>query len=89
MHDPSEVQQTISNFMSRTFLFEFGQGVDADTDLFEAGLIDSFGFIELVGFLEETFGVKLTDDDLASSETATLAGTTRLVVNRLANGSTG
>lgn len=82
--DASEVQQRIGDFMSRTFLFQFTGNVGPDTDLFQAGLIDSFGFIELVGFLESTFAVKLTDDDLASPDTATLAGTTRLVVSRMA-----
>jgi acyl carrier protein len=81
--DASNVQNRISDFMSRTFLFQFGNGVGPDTDLFQAGLVDSFGFIELVGFLESTFAVKLTDDDLASPETATLAGTTRLIVSRM------
>ena len=82
--DASNVQNQISDFMSRTFLFQFGNGVGPDTDLFQAGLIDSFGFIELVGFVETTFQVKLTDDDVASPETATLAGTTRLVLSRMA-----
>jgi len=81
--DASDVQRRIMDFMSRTLLFQFGNSVGPDTDLFQAGLIDSFGFIELVGFLEATFAVKLTDDDLASPETATLAGTTRLVMSRL------
>ena len=80
---PSDVAETISDFMSRTFLIKFGKDVSGDTDLFETGLIDSFGFTELVGFLEGTFGVKLSDDDLASTETSTLAGITRMIVSRL------
>lgn len=68
--------------MAKAFLFEFGQEVKVDTDLFEAGLIDSFGFVELVSFLEGTFEVKFTDDDLASPDTATLGGITRTVLAR-------
>lgn len=76
---PSEIEQRIQEFMSKTFLFEFGSEVNADTDLFEAGLIDSFGFVELVSFLEGTFEVKFSDDDLASPETSTLSGIARTV----------
>jgi len=80
---PSEVERMISSFMSRTFLFEFGHDASPDTDLFEAGLIDSFGFVELVGFLEGTFGVKFSEVDLQSVEIATLSGITRMIVDRL------
>ena len=77
---PSEIQQQIARFMSQTFLFEFAHEVTSETDLFDSGLIDSFGFVQLVEFVEREFSVKLSDDDLASSETATLSGITRLVV---------
>ena len=80
--DASAIQDTISDYMSRTFLFEFGVDADADTDLFDAGLVDSYGFIELVGFIEQTYGVTFSDDDLASPVIATLRGITDLIVNR-------
>ena len=75
-------QDDIRGFLSRTFLVEFGAEVKDDTDLFETGLIDSYGFIELVQFLEHTYGISLSVDDLASTEMATLAGITRLVSDR-------
>jgi len=80
--DSSAIQQTLGDFMSRTFLFEFGVHADVDTDLFDAGLVDSYGFIELVGFIEQTWGIALSDDDLASAEIATLRGITDLVRSR-------
>ena len=46
----------------------------ADDDrLFEQGLIDSMNLVRLLGFLEETFSIKIpvsmvTDDNLASIE---------------------
>jgi acyl carrier protein len=78
----STVQDDIRRFISRTFLFEFGTEVRDDTDLFDTGLIDSYGFIELVKFLEQTYGIGLSVDDLASPEMATLQGITRLVADR-------
>lgn len=77
------IQAAISAFIPRTFLFEFGNDTNAETDLFEAGLVDSFGFIELVAFIGQTFEVKLSDDDFASSEGATLVGLSRLVAERM------
>jgi acyl carrier protein len=79
---PSTLQDDIRDFISRTFLFEFGRDVRDDTDLFDTGLIDSYGFIELVKFLEQTYGIALSVDDLASREMATLEGITRLVADK-------
>ena len=36
----------------------------ADADLFEAGLLDSLGFVELLVHLEREFGVTTAVDDL-------------------------
>ncbi len=76
------LQDGIRDFLTRTFLFEFSTEVHANTDLFDAGLIDSYGFIELVKFLEQTYGISLSDDDLASKEMATLSGIACLVAER-------
>lgn len=35
-----------------------------DASLIEAGIIDSTGVLELVGFLERTYGLRIADDDL-------------------------
>lgn len=54
----------------RTFLAEnFPLGEDpsnlrADASLLEAGIIDSTGVLELVGFIEETWGVRVEDEEL-------------------------
>lgn len=47
--------------------FLFGQGGDRlrDSDSFlERGLIDSTGILEVVMFLEQRYGIKVTDDEL-------------------------
>jgi len=84
--ETSSLEGEIGSFISQTFLFDFGTAVKADTDLFAAGLIDSYGLIELVKFLELTYGIVLSDDDLASTDLTTLAGITRLVADRSAAG---
>jgi acyl carrier protein len=47
--------------------FLFGQPADglADTDSFlDRGIIDSMGVLELVGFLEESYGITIQDQEL-------------------------
>jgi acyl carrier protein len=44
-----------------------GSGVESvghDEDLLAQDIIDSLGIVELVGFLESRYGIKVGDDDL-------------------------
>ncbi len=84
--NPHTVCVEIKDFVAETFLVDFGieGGVEPDTDLFEAKYIDSFGFVELVVFLEQRYAVKLSEDDLADPRMATLAGIQALILSRLA-----
>ena len=40
------------------------RGLPGSASLIEAGIIDSTGVLELVGFLEETYGVDIADAEL-------------------------
>ena len=61
------ITEKIKSYLSATCLVDFdGVEADSNTDLFEAGFIDSYGFVELVTFLEREFSIKVTDDDLVT-----------------------
>lgn len=44
--------------------FDYDKIVNLDTDLFSAGILDSFGMVEYIVALEKEFGIKLSNDDL-------------------------
>lgn len=46
---------------------------DIEASLFEAGVIDSFGVMDLVERLEESFGIKVPDKDMVPKRFETLA----------------
>ena len=83
MNANQAVSDTLQKFLSDTFFIEFGKNIGPRTDLFEAGLIDSFGFVELVTFIERTYGVALHDDDFESPEISNLAGLQKIIMDRL------
>lgn len=56
----------------------------ADTDLIEAGVLDSLMIVELVMFIEEQFSVTTELDDLELENFATVSGMTRFVATRSA-----
>jgi D-alanine--poly(phosphoribitol) ligase subunit 2 len=86
MSDISVIQSQVRDYVARQFLTDFNGQLTEESDLFEAGVIDSYGFIELVSFLEQTFGISLTDDDLASPQMSSLAGISQLVAARRGSG---
>jgi acyl carrier protein len=45
-----------------------------DTDLFDKGYVDSVGLAELIGFLEDEFGVDIPDELLLSDQFTTIDG---------------
>lgn len=38
--------------------------IEPDEDLLEQGIIDSLGLMKLIAFLEETFGIKIQDEEI-------------------------
>lgn len=61
-----EVRNKIQSFLTKRFLVDFEKKVNSETDLFKEGYIDSFGFIELVTFVENEFKIELTQDEIMS-----------------------
>jgi acyl carrier protein len=54
------MDQIILRFVSEQFKASIGRtAIGPDTPLFSTGIVDSFGVLELIAFLEETFGVDI------------------------------
>ena len=61
----SEIEQKIRQFIAENFLLRQDRAELSDTDsLLEAGLIDSTGVLELVGYLESEFQIAVADADI-------------------------
>jgi acyl carrier protein len=59
------VEQEIRDFLAANFLLGADPTtLESSSSLIEAGLIDSTGVLELVGFLEDQFDIRIQDDDL-------------------------
>jgi acyl carrier protein len=49
-----------------------GAPVDEKTSLVKSGMIDSFGIVELVSFLESEYGVRIPDGEVSPENFETL-----------------
>lgn len=58
------VTETISEFIKEKF--EIGDDPDFTNDvhLFNEGFVDSFGAVEIIHFVEETYGIEITQKDI-------------------------
>lgn len=56
---------------------------EKDTDLFEAGLLDSLGIIEVLLKIEEVFGIKLQPTDLEKKDMATVNNLVSFLSNKI------
>ena len=60
----NEIKSRITSFIIETFLFgDLGELGD-DTSFLDEGIVDSTGVLELVDFIEASFGVSVDDDEL-------------------------
>ena len=61
----SSVAGQVRSFVVETFLFgDTKTPLPEDGSLIENGLIDSTGILELVAFVEETFGITVSDEEI-------------------------
>lgn len=59
-----EIKQRIRQFLSDNILFGDSSHVNDDTSFLGEGIVDSTGVVELVLFVEETFGIQVDDDEI-------------------------
>lgn len=65
-------REQVKYFIVDNFLFGDSKKLKDDTDFFREGIVDSTGMIELVGFLESEFPIRVEDDELIVSNFSTL-----------------
>jgi acyl carrier protein len=68
------IADVVRQHLTDKYKIKFGERVTDETDLLDIGLIDSFGFVELVQHLEDRFKVTFDDAELSSNELATVRG---------------
>ncbi|HEY9718862.1 MAG TPA: acyl carrier protein [Trichormus sp.] len=79
----SATEPPIKQYLSQHFLVDFSKDANQDTDLFDQGFIDSYGYVELVSFLESQFKIRFTDEELISRELRSLSSIIAMVEKKL------
>ena len=72
MGNENTASSQIQSFIVRTFAAARKQTIDGKTPLLESGIIDSLGMLDVVTFLEQTFGIKVEDEELSPENFANI-----------------
>jgi acyl carrier protein len=79
------LEEKIKKFITQTFLRggKTNPCLQNDTSFLEKGVVDSTGVLELVAFLEETFNVKVEDEELIPENLDSINNLVRFVSGKL------
>jgi acyl carrier protein len=79
-----QLEQELRHFVVENFLFGQDDGsLSADDSFIETGIVDSTGVLELIGFLETRYGIKVEDDELVPANLDTLNRLSAFVQRKL------
>jgi acyl carrier protein len=75
--------EPVREFMVENFLFGDSGRLSEDTSFLKSGVIDSTGVLELIGYLEEAFGITVEDDEIIPENLDSLRNVSNFVKSKL------
>ena len=68
------IKSIIRTYILENFLFTDDESeLDSNASFLENGIIDSTGVLEIILFLEQQFGIKITDDEMVPNNLDSVA----------------
>ena len=59
-----DIKEQIRAFVTSNFYVADPAALEDDASLLDRGIIDSTGVLEVISFIEETFGIKVEDSEM-------------------------
>jgi acyl carrier protein len=83
--DQAQIVDDVRSFICDTMLIDVpGQSIAPEESLVQRGVIDSTGVLELVGFLESRYGVRVADDEITTDNLDSLTAIAAYLRRKLA-----
>jgi acyl carrier protein len=80
MSTGNSIEQDVRRFLTENFpLSTDGFSLTGNDSLLEAGVIDSVGVLELMEFIESTYGIEIPDSDVLPENLDSIDAITRYV----------
>ena len=68
----TDLKTQIRTFIATNFIVESMETLKDDDSLLQLQIVDSTGFLELIHFIEDSFGVKVADDEMVPENLETV-----------------
>ena len=75
-------RKQVRDFLVSNFYIAEANLLEVDTSLLDQGIIDSTGVLEVIGFIEETFGITVEDSELLPENLDSIEGIAQYVVRK-------
>jgi acyl carrier protein len=59
-----EIQEQVKDFLINNFIFDPSAQIGAEDSLMENGVVDSTGILEVIMWVEQTFGIHVEDSEV-------------------------
>jgi acyl carrier protein len=75
----------LRKFIESNFYVPEGETIPDDGSLLDRGVIDSTGVLELIGFLQDEFGIEVADEEMLPENLDSIANLEAYVTKKLAS----
>jgi acyl carrier protein len=82
-HTLGRIEGEIRTYIAENILFGGSQKLEPDESFQESGILDSTGFLELIAFVEERYGIDIAGDELVPEHFDTLQKMSHFVDQKL------
>jgi acyl carrier protein len=74
--------QTVIQILADYIQAQYGAVLDHQENIFDSGIIDSLGFVNLIGFISETFEVEFEPEDLVEENFYSLERMAQVILQK-------
>ncbi|BCG86895.1 MULTISPECIES: acyl carrier protein [unclassified Mesorhizobium] len=75
--------EQIRSFLVSNFYVSDAKALVNDTSLLDQGIVDSTGVLEIIGFIEETFGIIVEDSELLPENLDSIQGIEQYILRKM------
>ena len=76
------IRERVRQFIAKNFYVTDPAALADDASLLEKGIIDSTGMLEVIGFLESSFEIKVADDEMLPENLDSIARIVAFVASK-------
>ena len=77
------VRQAMQDYIVDNILFGEGERLQTDVPLYQNGIVDSLGVLEIITFMEQRFGIQVADDEIVPENFDTLGRMSEFVERKI------